>query len=128
MTDTVFDPVMYIAMRADLKIPKGKAAVQAAHAAVGVYVETLRLCEIKDWPDREIIAKWIDGLQTKICIKAKDLNAIHDLETWCKNNSVPYCVIRDAGRTVFPEPTVTCIGIGPVWRKDAKHLATMPLY
>lgn len=52
----------------------------------------------------------------KICLKAPDADALQDIYEKFK----PICgvaLIKDEGRTVFSEPTVTVLGIGPL-RKD----------
>jgi peptidyl-tRNA hydrolase len=53
------------------------------------------------------------GQATKICLIA-ETNA--DLEAIQKNYKDKYgtTLVIDAGKTVFKEPTLTCIGIGPI--------------
>lgn len=102
---------IYVLIRTDLEIPTGKLAVQAMHAALGVYQKCL-----EEFPD---LAKAYreTPLQYKICLGAKNLHVIERAQHECNDKNIPTFLAQDAGLTVFPEPTITALAIGPVERE-----------
>ena len=105
-----------IVIREDLKLSKGKAAAQAAHASILSYeLATLR--------DRK---KWKEQGQKKVILKVNSLDEIYKLEKEAKKLGLPYAIIEDAGLTEIPPGTVTAIGIGPASAEEVdkvtKHL------
>ncbi len=94
---------MVIAVRSDLKMSKGKTAVQCAHAAVSVLDEV----------DRKILSKWEQEGQKKIVVKAKSENELLELANKAKKLKAPFSVISDAGLTELVPGTLTAIAIGP---------------
>ncbi len=86
-----------------LKLPKGKLAAQAAHAAVGAYLEA--------GPVEQ--QAWLDEGMPKVVVKVETTEELLRLETAAAEKDIPACLIEDAGRTVVPEGTITCLGLGP---------------
>ncbi len=93
-------------MRLDLKIGRGKIAVQCAHAAVSAAEEAR--ARFPEWWKR-----WIDEGQAKIAVKVPDLEAILRLEREAKAKRLPHHIVEDRGLTQVPPGTITCLGIGP---------------
>ena len=92
-----------ILIRQDLKLPKGKACVQSAHASVEA---TLRA-------DEEIVSKWRSTGMAKIVLKVQDQKELIKYFQQAKDNNIPTSLITDAGKTVIAPGTKTCVGIGP---------------
>lgn len=92
-----------ILIREDLKLPKGKACSQSAHAAVE--------CALKSDPKK--VKKWADQGMPKIVLKVKDEKELMDYFQFCKDAGLTTSLITDAGRTVVEPGTRTCVGIGP---------------
>jgi PTH2 family peptidyl-tRNA hydrolase len=92
-----------IVIREDLKLSKGKAAAQTAHASLLSY-------ELAAPQDRK---KWKEQGQKKVVLKVNSLEEIYKLEKEAKKLGLPFAVIEDAGLTEIPPGTVTAIGIGP---------------
>ena len=92
-----------ILMRNDLKLPRGKACAQAAHAAVA----SLWKAQSKD------VHKWINEGMPKIVLKVKDEKELVKYFQLAKDKGLPTALITDAGKTVVAPGTKTCIGIGP---------------
>ncbi|RJQ17004.1 peptidyl-tRNA hydrolase [Candidatus Woesearchaeota archaeon] len=103
-----------ILVRMDLKLPKGKLAVQAAHASVDAVLRS----------NKDNVAKWRNQGMKKVVLKVADLkellkfqNMAHDFTT---------ALISDAGKTTVEPGTITCLAIGPD-KEDAIDAITQHL-
>lgn len=92
-----------IVVNDSLKLPKGKLAAQAAHAAVAAFLEA----------GEEAQQRWLDDGMPKVVVKAPGAEDLLRLEALAHSRGVPASLIEDAGRTVVPEGTLTCLGLGP---------------
>jgi PTH2 family peptidyl-tRNA hydrolase len=102
---------MYLVWRNDLAIPFGKALGQSGHAFVSAVI-------IADRHDRDLVDLYLLHSQPKIVVKCKNLDALLRAKTECDAIEMNCYLVTDAGRTVFPEPTVTCLAIGPCYRDE----------
>src|SRR6266699_1808127 len=93
-------------VRLDLKMGRGKIAVQCAHAAVSA-AEEARLRFPEWWKH------WIEEGQAKIALKVSDLDSILRLEFDAKSKHLPFCIVKDRGLTQVQPGTITCLGVGP---------------
>ena len=113
-----------IVVRNDLrsKLRHGKLAAQVAHASMASFLQGMRISEKShsSWHLLELDLdksrhEWITGSFTKVVLRCKDEEEILELYERCSRNSkIPCSLITDSGKTVFKEPTVTCLGIGPL--------------
>ena len=94
-----------IVIRTDLKMKKGKIAVQSSHASV----EALEKAKIKfpKW-----VEKWRETGTQKVVLKVGSEKELLELFESVKKE-IPTALIRDAGKTQIPSGSKTCIGIGP---------------
>ncbi|MBI2583582.1 MAG: peptidyl-tRNA hydrolase [Candidatus Aenigmarchaeota archaeon] len=92
-----------IVLRADIKMSRGKAAAQAAHASVSA---------LDDVPP-SLLQLWKRQGQKKIVLKAKDRDELINLQDKCENLKIPHALISDAGLTEISRGTITALGIGP---------------
>lgn len=92
-----------ILIRADLRLPKGKMAAQAAHAAVEAALRA-------DAPTR---GAWRREGMAKVVLRVDDEQALHTHIERAKQAGLATAVITDAGRTVVEPGTITCGAIGP---------------
>lgn len=97
---------MVIVVRADLKMSKGKAAAQAAHAAVNCAFASKK-------KDSRTFDKWMDSGQRKVVLKVQDEKQLFEIKAMADASGLINSVITDAGRTEIAPGSVTCIGIGP---------------
>jgi peptidyl-tRNA hydrolase len=108
---------LYVLVRQDIEIPLGKLISQVGHAFLGTF-ENCKDATLK----AEYLGKNPEGViesgQAKISKKAKNLNALLRAQEECKALGISTALVTDEGRTVFSEPTVTCLGIGPVSREN----------
>jgi PTH2 family peptidyl-tRNA hydrolase len=97
---------MVIVVRTDLGMGKGKIAAQVAHAAVSLVVQS---------SSESAVTKWLCGnpSQTKLVLKAKDLNHLMELESLADKHGIESVAIRDAGHTQVDPGTITVLGLGP---------------
>lgn len=95
-----------IVFRSDLKLSKGKTAVQAGHAAVSAAEEARK--HRKKW-----FEDWFTEGQSKIAVKVKNEKEMRELEVQARDLGLPCVLIVDMGLTEIPPNTVTCLGIGP---------------
>ncbi len=92
-----------ILVRGDLRLPKGKLSVQCAHASVEAVLKS----------NKRKISEWVDKGMPKIILKVKDLNELKNYNMKAKTLGLKTALIKDAGKTYFKKPTITCLGIGP---------------
>ena len=96
-----------ILIRKDLKLPAGKAAAQAAHAAVEAVLKS----------DSLIVKKWRYNGAKKVTLKVEDVEGIYEHTRIAENEGLVTAIITDAGKTVIAPGTVTCCAIGPADEK-----------
>ena len=102
-------------IRLDLKVSRGKIAVQCAHAAVSA-AEEARIRFPQWWKS------WLEEGQRKVALKVPDLETLLHLENTARKNRLPVYLVRDRGLTQVPPDTVTCVGIGPAPSKMVDKL------
>ena len=125
---------MVIVVRKDLKMPRGKIAAQASHAAVGAVIQAVfgkRLEEedfvldqygllINEQPIVNSATKdWLAGEFTKICVCVESEAELMNIYNKAVESNLNVCLITDNGHTVFDGvPTKTCLAIGPDYSSE----------
>ena len=113
---------MYLIVRGDIEIPAGKLAGQAGHGFA-----TAMMLHLNKYPD-EVNTYYIQN-QTKIVLRCKNLDALLRAKNEVLNAELTHFLVTDAAHTVFAEPTITCMAIGPCYREDLpKFISKMQLY
>ena len=92
-----------ILVRQDLKLPKGKLAVQSAHASLDAAMKS----------DKEIFEKWKKQGGKKVVLKVADEKELFKYMSMLENEGIKVALIKDAGYTVVEPGTITCLGAGP---------------
>ena len=100
-----------ILVRADLKLPKGKMAAQAAHASVECVLKLMK-------ENKDVVSAWRKEGMKKIVLKVKDEKDLYKYAQLAKDQGLMTAIITDAGHTVVEPGTVTCCGIGPADEKE----------
>lgn len=90
-----------ILVRKDLKMPKGKMIAQCAHASLEAALKSNKL---KEWQKK--------GTK-KVILKVKDEKELLHYHELAKKNKLTNALIKDAAKTFFKAPTITCLAIGP---------------
>ena len=97
---------MVLVLRGELRLTAGKAAVQAAHAAV-------MLSRTAERRDASAFEAWLAGGQKKIALVVSTLGELEGLEREARGKRIPTVWVEDAGLTEVPPGTRTCLGLGP---------------
>jgi PTH2 family peptidyl-tRNA hydrolase len=97
-----------IIVRTDLKMGKGKLAVQVAHAAVLAAFKAYRTPRWRGW-----FEEWWATGQKKIVVKGGDSDNVLRLAGEAERLGLPVSIVRDAGLTQLPPGTLTAAAIGP---------------
>lgn len=95
---------MVIVVRKDIKLPKGKLAVQASHAAVSLAMKA---------KDTKTYREWFSSGQKKVLVYCENEKVLLSLMQKAKDKGLKTALVQDAGRTVVEPGTKTCIAIGP---------------
>ena len=95
-----------LVLRAELRLTPGKAAVQAAHAAVMLALHA-------EQRDRVAFDRWVVAGQKKIALVVPTLDDLEAIERAARARRVPVVWVEDAGLTEVPPGTRTCLGLGP---------------
>ncbi|ADT83726.1 peptidyl-tRNA hydrolase Pth2 [Thermococcus barophilus] len=93
-------------IRQDLKLSKGKLAVQVAHGAVTAAFQAYK--EKPEW-----FKAWFHEGQKKVVVKVQNEKELFELKAEAEKLGIPTALIKDAGLTEIPPGTITCLAIGP---------------
>ncbi|MBI2971251.1 MAG: peptidyl-tRNA hydrolase [Candidatus Aenigmarchaeota archaeon] len=92
-----------LVVRSDVKMSRGKLAVQCSHASYSAASAA----------KRPALQQWAKDGQKKVVLKAKDIALLMQLRDACIRLRLPHALISDAGMTELSPGTITCLGIGP---------------
>ena len=95
-----------------LKLPRGKLSAQVAHASVAGFLTASKKQQ----------KQWIEEGMPKVVLAADTEQEIIEYYEKALEAGLPVQLITDAGRTVIPEGTVTCVGIGPASAEDIDRI------
>ena len=114
---------MVLVLRGELRLTPGKAAVQAAHAAVILAESEGR------GRAAEILQAWKSQGARKIAVIAETLDLMRELERKARSLGIPTTMVQDAGYTEVAPGTITCLGVGPARSSDVDAVTgSLPLY
>ena len=135
---------MMIVMRRDLKMRKGKIAVQAGHACIDAVLMALqkenRLTDFEMTSDGMVLkdtgkqdtplSDWFQYGCAKVCVYVDSEEALLDIAQKAQEKGILASVITDAGMTEFHGiPTKTCLALEPLIAEVADELTgNLPLY
>ncbi|MBN2295097.1 MAG: aminoacyl-tRNA hydrolase [Pirellulales bacterium] len=109
--DRTNEVVMYIVLRSDLGMPKGKAIAQAGHAV------QLAIRAVEQSGQEQNLAwlrEWEAGSYTKIALKVGSLEELEGLSNTLTAEGIIHVRVVDEGRTAIEPGTTTAIGIAPM--------------
>lgn len=95
-----------ILVRTDLKMGRGKACAQVAHASLGS-------AELASKAAPKWLNAWKREGQKKVVLKVTGEGEILEFYDRAKKAGLPCYLVKDAGLTELPPGTMTALGIGP---------------
>jgi PTH2 family peptidyl-tRNA hydrolase len=110
-----FEYKQVLVIRTDLKMSRGKMAVQTAHAAVSS-AEEARKHSPTSW------RKWLWEGQKKVAVKVTSEADLTALREKAERAGISTYLVRDRGLTELPPGTVTALGIGPASTKTVDKI------
>jgi len=103
---------MTLIVRQDLKMGKGKAAAQCAHATLALYKKITN--EQSDAYNPEMVNRWEYGNgQAKITLQVPNQEEMDVLFAQAISLGVNAYIVHDAGRTQIAAGSATVLGLGP---------------
>lgn len=103
--------VIYIVVRNDLKMGKGKIVAQCGHAIQ----HALRHC------DETLFKQYEQSGSPKICLKVETFDEFSALRLKLYVANIRAFTVVDAGHTQVEPNTETCFAIGPVSKEKVKE-------
>ncbi|WP_162233347.1 aminoacyl-tRNA hydrolase [Sphingomonas sp. Leaf33] len=102
-----------VVYRADLPMmTRAKGEVQFGHAVAGLLHQT----------DAALFAAYMADGQPKISMEVGSLNDLLRIQAKAFRRGVTAFLVEDAAHTVFDQPTITCIGLGPMTKTDGNSI------
>ena len=101
-----------IVVNESLKLPKGKLAAQVAHASVAAFLAA----------SEQAKQIWLENGMPKVVLQGHSEEKLRKLHTLAQAHNIPVRLIHDAGKTVIPAGTVTCLGLGPASERELDAL------
>lgn len=96
-----------IVVNQSLEMPVGKMAVQVAHASVSAYLKA----------SDDMQKSWLEKGMPKIVVICTSEDDLKELLAHAENAQIAASLIQDAGKTVLPAGSLTCLGLGPARSK-----------
>jgi len=114
-SQTPLEHKLVVVVREDLDLAKGKLAVQVAHASVTAALEAK--VRAPKW-----FSAWLREGQKKVVVRASGLDELIVLRKHAIELKLPNALIEDAGLTVLPPGTTTCLAVGPAPASLVDHV------
>lgn len=96
-----------ILVRTDLKMSKGKMSAQVAHASVSAVLKS----------SKTNLDSWRKTGMKKVILRVGSQKELLFFQRGLKREKLVSSLVKDAGKTFFKKPTITCLGIGPDFDK-----------
>lgn len=87
----------------NLKMGAGKSSSQVAHASVEAVLKS----------KKDVVEEWRAEGMKKVVLKVESEEELLNLKKEAERLKLVTALIKDAGRTFFEKPTITCLAIGP---------------
>jgi len=97
---------LVLVVRNDLKMGKGKAAAQCAHASVMAYQQAAKR-------QPELLKLWQLSGQRKVVLKTEDPASLLAIQRESSIAGIITSLVRDAGHTQVAAGSMTVLGVGP---------------
>lgn len=108
-----YEYVMYLIVRTDLKMGKGKIGAQCGHAVQYLTIRNLH---------KPFFKQYLNGSHPKIILKVPSLEEMNTISNYCYRNRIPYYEVIDSGKTQIPPKTKTVLGVAPLRRSEVPDI------
>jgi PTH2 family peptidyl-tRNA hydrolase len=108
--------VMYVLLRTDLGMPKGKLVAQGGHA-IHLAIRDAELSGNLEW-----LSAWEIGSYTKIALRLDDADHLERVCNALVAAGICHVRVVDEGRTAVATGTTTAVGLHPVPRSLAQSV------
>lgn len=102
---------MWLAVRTDLPLSRGKLATQSGHAYQWLTVRAMQQIP-------EVFQKYLRMATPKITVRVDGEGALHRVAEEAKKAGIPFYLVHDAGRSEVEPGTATVCAFGPAYRED----------
>ena len=75
-----------------------------------------------DQADDDARVNWLEEGMPKVVLQVPEAADLQRLYDRALQSGLPACLVEDAGRTVVPAGTITCLGLGPAQDADVDQL------
>lgn len=99
---------IWLAIRADIVMSRGKLAVQSGHAFAEAVLRA----------DPAILEEYRANSMVKIALRVESEEELLMVYAASLAHDIPSFLVRDAGRTEFTEPTYTVCAFGPCRKSE----------
>lgn len=100
------ESVVYLLVRNDLSMGKGKIGGQCGHAVQGLCLQS----------SETLMKSYVSSGSVKIVVKVSDEKELIRFLQLARSQNYPCYLVRDAGKTQLEPDTATVLGIGPIPR------------
>jgi peptidyl-tRNA hydrolase len=97
------------------EMTRGKGEVQFGHAVASCLVQALA-------QNPALVEHYMAENQIKLAMEVDSLDTLMRIKEKAEKRGVNHALITDAAHTCFSEPTITCIGLGPMTKTDGNAL------
>ena len=112
---------VYIVIRKDLKMRRGKEIAQACHA-IQYLAEIGGMHSDEETESGAIYLQWCKNQHPKIAVGVESEQKLNNFVARASEFNILEATVLDAGRTEIPENTLTCAAIGPMTSEQADLL------
>lgn len=102
-----------IIINSQLKLPPGKLAAQVAHASVASFHSA----------NSNHQKSWLEVGMPKAVLSASSEQEVIEYYQKAISANLSSELIKDAGKTVLPTGTITCVGIGPAAEREIDKIS-----
>jgi len=111
MTEEPRELKMWLAVRCDLDLSRGKLVTQAGHA-----YQWLTIRAMQETPGA--LRDYLNMASPKIAVRVDSERELQRVQSEAEKADIPFYTVHDAGRTEHEPGTETVVAFGPAYRDE----------